>query len=75
MNKRSRRAGSFAADPPRPVGEAGSSRGGAAQQLIQEDAFPQAAFADLKGLAEELRELLQDQDSRRQHLDPAGIEL
>ena len=35
----------------------------------------QAALADLEGLTQQLRELLQQEDARRQDADPARIEL
>src|SRR5439155_9246424 len=46
-----------------------------AVQQRQDDPLAQPALADLQGLAEQLREALQQQDTGRQQLDPPRVEL
>src|SRR3954454_17614369 len=48
---------------------------GAAVEEVEDDSLPQAPLADLQRLPEQVGDLLEQEDSRRQDADPGRVEL
>src|SRR6202000_2053988 len=53
----------------------GAAAVGGPVEEVQDDALAEAALADLEGLAEELGDLLQEQDAGGEDADATGVEL